>query len=204
VTRIVILRHGRTEWNRVEKFRGRADIELDSVGKKQAEAAAKRMKGWSISAIYSSPLRRTMTTSDIIGTQLGLSVQPMPDIIDIDYGEWQGLSTQEVMDRYNVLYSQWTQNPDEVKFPGGESFAQARERVSRAVDVLIREHPKESVILVTHKVICQLLVLRLLSLNSSHFWQITQDVCAMNLFEVRGGIPSALFINDTCHLSGLN
>jgi len=188
----------------VERFRGRADIGLDGVGMKQAQAAANRIKEWSVSAIYSSPLRRATATSDIIGTQLGLTVKTLPDIIDVDYGEWQGLSTQEVIDRYDGLYSQWIINPDGVKFPGGESFAQVRERVSRAVDVLIRDHPKESVVLVTHKVICQLLVLDLLALDNSHFWQVTQDVCAMNLFEVRGGVPSALFLNDTCHLSGLN
>ena len=204
MTRIVVLRHGRTEWNRVEKFRGRADIGLDRVGVKQAEAAAKRMKEWSISAIYSSPLRRAMATSDIIGTLLGLTVTPLPDIIDVDYGEWQGLSTMEVMDRYNGLYSRWIKDPAGVTFPGGDSFEQVRQRVSRAVDVLIREHPKESVVLVAHKVICQLMVLDLLALDSSHFWQVTQDVGAMNLFEVRGGVPAALFLNDTCHLSGLN
>ncbi len=204
MTRIIILRHGRTEWNRVEKFRGRADIGLDRIGMKQAEAAAKRIKEWPISAIYSSPLPRAVATAEIIGTHLELGVQLMPDIIDVDFGEWQGLSTQEVIDRYDGLYSKWIEHPGDMKFPGGESFANVKDRISRAIDILIQQHSKESIILVTHKVICQMLVLNLLALNSSHFWQITQDVCAMNLFEVRGGIPSALFLNDTCHLSDLN
>jgi broad specificity phosphatase PhoE len=204
VTRIIILRHGRTEWNRVEKFRGRADIGLDRVGIEQAEAAAKRIGEWPISAVYSSPLQRAMATSDIVASRLGIGVNLLPEIVDIDYGEWQGLSTQEVIDRYHSLYSKWIKDPDDVKFPGGESFSRVRDRISRTVEVLIQQHPKESIVLVTHKVICQVFVLNLLALNSSHFWQITQDVCAMNLFEVRGGIPSALFLNDTCHLSGLN
>jgi phosphoserine phosphatase len=204
VTRIIILRHGRTEWNRVEKFRGRADIGLDRVGIEQAEAAAKRIGEWPISAIYSSPLQRAMATSDIVASRLGIGVNLLPEIVDIDYGEWQGLSTQEVIDRYDSLYSKWMKDPGDVKFPGGESFSRVRDRISRTVEVLIQQHPKESIVLVTHKVICQVFVLNLLALNSSHFWQITQDVCAMNLFEVRGGIPSALFLNDTCHLRGLN
>jgi len=177
---------------------------LDRVGMKQAEAAAKRIKEWPISTIYSSPLRRATATSEIIGAHLGLGVQLVPDIIDVDYGEWQGLSTQEVIDRYDGLYSKWIEHPGDMKFPGGESFTQVKDRISRAIEILIQQHPKESIILVTHKVICQMLVLSLLALNSSHFWQITQDVCAMNLFEVRGGIPSALFLNDICHLSDLN
>jgi broad specificity phosphatase PhoE len=203
VTRVIILRHGRTEWNRVERFRGRADIALDEVGKKQAEAAANRIKGWPVSAIYSSPLRRALSTADIVGAALHLTVQPALGIIDIDFGEWQGLSAEDVSARNSRLYSQWVENPDKIKFPGGERFAEARKRVSRTVDDLILKHPKETIVLVSHKVICQILILSLLNLDSSHFWQIEQDVCAMNLFEVRGGIPSAFFINDTCHLNGL-
>ena len=204
MTRIVLVRHGRTEWNRIERFRGRADITLDDVGIKQAEAAAKRIKKWPISAVYSSPLRRSLSTAEIIAASVDLNVLSMPGIIDIDYGEWQGLSTEEVIARDGQLYSEWIENPDKVKFPSGESFAEVRERVSKVVDSLIQQHEKESVVLVSHKVICQILILSLLGLDNSHFWQITQDVCAMNLFEVRGGIPSALFINDTCHLSDLN
>jgi len=204
VTRVIIVRHGRTEWNRVERFRGRVDIGLDEVGMKQAEVAAKRIREWPISAIYSSPLRRAMDTAEIIAAPLELNVQPMSGIIDIDYGSWQGLSTEQVVARDDSLYSRWIKSPYEVKFPGGESFTEVRERVASAIGDLIQQHPKETFVLVSHKVICQILILNLLGLDSSHFWQITQDVCAMNLFEVRGGIPSVLFLNDTCHLKVLN
>jgi broad specificity phosphatase PhoE len=198
------VRHGRTEWNRVEKFRGRADIGLDEVGMKQAESVAKRIREWQISEIYSSPLRRALTTAGIIAGPLGLNVRLAPGIVDIDYGTWQGLSTEDVVARDGHLYSQWIESPHKVKFPDGESFAEVRERAASVVDDLIQQHPKETIVLVSHKVICQILILSLLGLDSSHFWQITQDACAMNLFEVRGGIPSALFLNDTCHLEGLN
>jgi broad specificity phosphatase PhoE len=204
VTRVIIVRHGRTEWNRVERFRGRVDIGLDEVGMKQAVVAAKRISEWPISAIFSSPLRRAMDTAEIIAAPLELNVQPMSGIIDIDYGSWQGLSTEQVVARNDSLYSQWIESPQEVKFPDGESFTEVRERVASAIGDLIQRYPKETFVLVSHKVICQILILNLLGLDSSHFWQITQDVCAMNLFEVRGGIPSVLFLNDTCHLESLN
>ncbi len=204
MTRLIVVRHGRTEWNRIERFRGRADIGLDEVGMKQAESAAKRIGEWPISAIYSSPLRRALTTAEIIAGPLGLNVQLTPGIVDIDYGAWQGLSTEDVVARDGHLYSQWIESPHKVKFPGGESFAEVRERTDSAVNDLIQQHPKETVVLVSHKVICQILILSLLGLDSSHFWQITQDVGAMNLFEVRAGVSSALFINDTCHLEGMN
>jgi broad specificity phosphatase PhoE len=204
LTRLILVRHGRTEWNRVERFRGRADIKLDKVGIKQAEAAAARIADWQVSTLYSSPLRRALTTAEILARPLSLEVKLLPAIIDINYGKWQGLSPEEAAAKDGDLYSKWMGSPHKVKFPGGESLTAVRERAASAVDSLIALHPKETVVLVSHKVVCQVLILSLLDLDNSHFWQITQDVCAINIFEVRGGIPSALSLNDTCHLRELN
>jgi broad specificity phosphatase PhoE len=204
LTRLILVRHGRTEWNRVERFRGRADIKLDKVGAKQAKAAAARIADWQVSALYSSPLRRASTTAEILACPLSLEIKLLPDIIDIDYGNWQGLSPEEAAAKDGDLYSQWMESPHKVRFPGGESLTAVRERAASAVDSLIALHPKETVVLVSHKVVCQVLILSFLDLDNSHFWQITQDVCAINIFEVRGGIPSALSLNDTCHLRELN
>jgi broad specificity phosphatase PhoE len=204
LTRLIVVRHGRTEWNRVERFRGRADIKLDEVGIKQAEAAAARVTDWQVSAVYSSPLRRALATAEILARPFSLEVKMLPGIIDIDYGEWQGLSPQEAAAEYSDLYSKWMESPHEVNFPGGESLTAVRERAASAVDGLIPKHPKETVVLVSHKVVCQILILSLLGLDNSHFWQITQDVCAINLFEVRDSVPSTLSLNDTCHLKRLN
>ena len=188
----------------MERFRGRADIKLDKVGIKQAEAAAAWIASWQVSAVYSSPLCRALATAEILVRPFGLEVKLLPGIIDIDYGEWQGLSPEEVAAKDGGLYSKWLESPHKVKFTGGESLAAVRERAASAVDGLIAQHPKETVVLVSHKVVCQILILSLLGLDNSHFWQIAQDVCAINLFEVRGGVPSALSLNDTCHLKRLN
>ena len=187
----------------MERFRGRADIDLDKAGMKQAEAAAARIAEWQVSAIYSSPLRRALTTAKILARPFGLDVKLLPGIIDIDYGEWQGLSPEEVAAKDNGLYATWMQSPQKVRFPGGESLLEVRERTASAVEGLITQHPKETIALVSHKVVCQVLILSLLGVDNSHFWHITQDVCAVNVFEVRGGVPSALLLNDTCHLEEL-
>ncbi|UCH51407.1 MAG: histidine phosphatase family protein, partial [Chloroflexota bacterium] len=121
-----------------------------------------------------------------------------------DYGDWQGMSPEEVAAKYGDLYSTWLNSPHKAKFPGGESLAEVRKRSASAVNELIAQYPKETIVLVSHKVVCQILILSLLGLDNSHFWEITQDVCAINLFEVRGGVPSALFLNDTCHLKVVN
>jgi len=188
----------------VERFRGRADIKLDKVGIKQAAATASRIAEWRVSAIYSSPLRRALTTAEAVARYLDLEVQPLPGVIDIDYGEWQGLAPEEVSAKDSTLYARWLESPHTVKFPGGESLAEVRERATPAVNDLIEQHPKKTIAVVSHKVVCQILILSLLDMDNSKFWQIAQDVCAINVFEIRNGIPSALILNDTCHLKHLN
>jgi broad specificity phosphatase PhoE len=187
----------------VERLRGRADIGLDEVGMKQAGAVAERVAYWRVPAIYSSPLRRALTTAEILAQRIGLKVEILPGIIDIDYGEWQGLSLEEAAAKDSSLYATWLESPDKVKFPGGESLAEVRERATSAVNDLIAQHQGGTIAVVSHKVVCQLLVLNLLGLDNSHFWQIAQDVSAVNLFEMRDSAPSALLINDVCHLTKL-
>ena len=200
---VVIIRHGQTEWNRIERFRGRADIDLDDLGKKQAEATAERIAGWDISAIYSSSLRRTMSTAHILADRLQLTAQSLPGIVDIDFGKWQGLTPEEAAMRNGDLYEVWQKGPHLVTFPDGESLARTRARAAAAVDEIIAVSEGKTIAFVTHKVICQILILHFILLDNSHFWRIGQDVSAINLFQVRDGVPSAMLLNDTCHLKGL-
>lgn len=200
LTRLVVIRHGRTEWNRVERFRGRADIELDEIGVRQAEAAAERLSTWPIKAVYTSPLKRAFTTASVLAKRLGLEPAVLPEIIDIDYGDWQGLTPEDVSTRNHRLFSAWLTSPNLVKFPNGESLEEVRERAALAIDRIIAKHTDGTVAVVSHKVVCQIIILHLLGIDNSCFWQIAQDVCAINLFEIRDGVPSALLLNDTCHL----
>lgn len=200
MTQVIVIRHGRTAWNRVERFRGRADLELDEVGIKQAEATAKRVMEWPVSAVYCSPLKRTVTTANIIAQRLHLEAKPLPGIIDINFGEWQGLSPEEAAARDGSLYTLWLKSPHLVKFPGGESLDEVRQRAAAAVAELVKQHPEGTIALVSHRVVCQILILHLLVLDTSRFWQIGQDVCAVNLFEVKDGSTHARLLNDTCHL----
>jgi phosphoserine phosphatase len=200
LTQLIIIRHGQTEWNRVERFRGRANIDLDEVGRKQAEVTAQRITEWPVSMLYYSPLKRTETAAGIIARRLSLKIEPLPGIMDFDYGEWQGLTPEEAKASNGSLYTLWLESPHLAKFPGGESLEELRTRAGAAVDEIVEKHPQETIALVTHKTVIQTLVLHLLKLDSSRFWQIWQDVSSINMFEVKDGNVYARLINDTCHL----
>jgi len=187
----------------VERFRGRADLALNDTGRKQAEAAASGLNGLSVAAIYTSPLRRALETANIISKHLSVSVQLSNSLIDIDYGSWQGLSPEDAVKQYPELYTKWIERPQEVRFPGGEGLGGVRSRVMGVVEQFAARHHGETVVLVSHKVVCQVLLYALLGLDDSHFWQIGQDVNAINSFEISDAMTTVTSVNDTCHLKAL-
>lgn len=203
MTRFILVRHGQTEWNRVERFRGRIDLLLDATGLRQAYAAALRVKDWPVAAVCSSPLRRALETAKVIANQLDLPVEVLYGLIDLDFGEWQGLSAREAAKKDSELYKLWVERPDLVRFPGGEELEDVRQRVTAVVKEIAVEHPDQVVVLVSHNVVCRVLLCSLLGLDNSHFWQVGQDVCAINAFDIRDGIPTVTLVNDTCHLTNM-
>jgi probable phosphoglycerate mutase len=203
MTRFLLVRHGQTAWNREERFRGRHDLLLDETGLRQAYAAAMHLLDQPVAAIYSSPLKRTVMTAKVIANQMGLPVERHEGLLDIDFGRWQGLNADEAKKQDAELFRTWLEEPHKMRFPGGEGLDDVRKRVTAAVEQLAARHPDETVILVSHMVVCKVLLCAMLGLDNSHYWQVGQDVCAINAFEIKGGIPTVSLINDTCHLENM-
>ena len=204
MTRIILVRHGQTEWNRVERFRGLADVPLNETGVKQAEATGIRVAAkWKPIAIYSSPLSRAVKTAEAIAKHFGLSVQVHPALADIDYGDWEGLSPDEVRIRWAEILDKWYNAPHLAMIPNGEILADLRERAMKTVNELAVRHAGETILLLGHTVINRIILLGVLGLGNERFWRIKQDTCAINLFEVKDGDYTLISLNDTCHLDSI-
>jgi broad specificity phosphatase PhoE len=201
MTRIVLVRHGETEWNRVERFRGRADVPLNERGISQAEAVARRIqRSWQATAVYSSPLSRAVRTAEAIARRLSLSVQVHPGLLDIDYGMWEGLSPDEVRQRWPELLLAWYEKPHTVRIPGGESLDELRSRCGEVLEEIAARHTESTVVLVGHTVVNRIILLAVLGLGSERFWHLRQDTCAINEIESDGQEFTLASMNDTCHL----
>ena len=200
MTKLMLIRHGDTAWNVDEIFRGRADVELNETGIKQAELLASYLTDERIIAIYSSPLRRALRTAEIIA--IPHHVMPAPELIDFDYGEWQGLSHDTVNERYQTLYAQWLNNPHLVKVPKGESLDDVRKRATSLVDRIITKH-EGTVALVSHRVVGKVLICALLGLDNSHFWNIRLDTCGITTFVYRDKSFILEKHNDTSFLKSI-
>lgn len=203
MTRIILVRHGQTEWNAgEERFRGSMDVPLDATGLAQAGAAAERIAGeWKVAAVYSSPLQRAMKTAEIIAGRHGLAPVPCPGLVDMDYGEWQGLTVRQVRDGWPREFENWLKFPENATVPGGGSLHELFDRGTAAVKELSGRHAGETIVAVGHTVINRLILLGILGLGLERFWSLRQDTCAINVIEAGRSMWTLASLNDTCHLS---
>jgi len=201
MTRIILIRHGQTAWNKVERIRGQVDVPLDEVGLAQAEATAKRVANeWQPVAVYCSPLGRAVQTAQPIARYLGQDARAVAGFYDMNFGQWQGLSPEEVTQRWPQLARTWLEAPHKAIFPGGESLARVRQRSMEALHQVIARHEGAVVAIVGHTVVNRVLLCAVLGLDNSNYWRIGQETCAINVFEWRNGVFFIESINDTCHL----
>lgn len=199
--KIILVRHGQTEWNRVERFRGRYDIPLNQTGLDQATRTGMKIsKKWKPTAIYSSPMGRALETAKKIGEFCDLPVVPCDGLNDIDYGEWQGLTPEDVNKRWPDLLKVWYEIPEMAYIPEGESLTQVKERAMSTIRELCEKHPDSTIVLVSHTVVNRMILLSILGAGKDHFWRIHQDPCAINVFEQNHTFYNVVCWNDTCHL----
>lgn len=201
MTRIILIRHGQTAWNAEERIRGQVDVPLDPLGVRQARATAARVaREWLPVAVYCSPLERAVQTARYIADELGLNVQTVPQLNDMNFGSWQGLSYHEVRASWPEMARQWMEEPDRVSFPGGESLAMVQERGMAALHRIIANHPDEQVVVVGHTVLNRVLLCATLGLTNAAHWRIGQDTCAVNVIDWQKGSFYLQSLNDVCHL----
>lgn len=196
---IILARHGETDWNAGEIFWGRADVELNETGIKQARLLAKYLSEFDIEAVYSSPLKRALKTAEAVARYHKLKVQIEHGLIDFDYGIWQGLSHQEIKEKYKESYAQWKKRPQDVKMPGGESLSEVRERAVSVINRAVDKH-KGAVVLVSHRVVNKVLICALVGLDDSHLWNLRLDTCGITTFAHEGERFILNEHNNTCFL----
>lgn len=146
--KILLLRHGETDWNIELRFQGRRDIPLNERGEEQAKRVSRRVRSWSPEIVVSSPLQRALKTAAIASGLSEKQVTVDPDLCEISFGIWEGCSTQE-LNSQGELFTLWKQNPFSVPVPEAESENEIIERARAVVQKLTRL-PQERVLVVSH------------------------------------------------------
>lgn len=199
MTKIYIVRHGETQWNKEEVFRGRKDIPLNETGQKQAEMVGLYFRNKGINRILSSPLVRAVQTAEAVWKTTGVAVETKDAFTDINFGIWEGLPLREVEERYPGDFGAWKTSPENLMIENGETLETVRKRISMGLAATLSV-TEGTIVVVTHRVICKLIVLDCLKIGNEHFWDLKYDPASLTLLEKRHTVFTLVFSNDTCHL----
>jgi len=170
MTRLVLIRHGETDWNADGRWQGQADVPLNATGWKQALQIARCLKSTGISAIYSSDLQRASQTAQVLADEIGVPVRLDSRLREIHQGEWQGLLLGEIQVRYAQANQDRLRDPMNFSPPGGEPVAQVRARVLAAVQEILGLYPDETVAIVSHGFALAVLITHLIRQPFNQFW----------------------------------
>ncbi len=194
---IYVVRHGETQWNREEIFRGRKDIPLNDYGLIQADRAGKFLSGEDIDIIYASPLTRTVQTAKaIIKYKKGLKMVTDNALIDMDFGIWEGMSLRDVEAKFPEEFNIWKSTPHRWVIKDAERLKDIRKRINGFLKTL---KGYNNVVLVTHRVICKIIIMTALGLPLNRFWKIKIDPASVSMIKKENDYIVE-YVNFTGHL----
>jgi ribonuclease H / adenosylcobalamin/alpha-ribazole phosphatase len=201
-TRVILVRHGETEFTASRRYSGRGDVPLSDRGTAQARAVALRLSGTEVAGIVTSPLSRCTRTADVIAQ----AVREPPvliddDLVECDFGEWEGLTFAEVRATWPEQLDRWLADPDQAP-PGGESFRAVDARVRRAVDRIREQHQQSTVVVVSHVSPIKLILRDALAAGNAFLYRMYLDPAGLSTVDLwpDGGV-AVRSVNDTAHLT---
>ncbi|MEU8610953.1 bifunctional RNase H/acid phosphatase [Actinoplanes sp. NPDC048791] len=202
-TRLILVRHGETAMTAQGRYSGRGDVPLSEQGEAQAMAAAGRVAGISrdVTAVVSSPLTRCTRTAELIAAELGnVTVTVMPELIECDFGDWEGLTFAEVRERWPDELDRWLDSTA-VAPPGGESFKTVSKRVRGALATLQSAYPSGTVVVVSHVSPIKLILRDALAAGDAFLHRLFLDAAGVSTMDMwpDGGI-AVRSVNETAHL----
>ncbi|MGC4804248.1 bifunctional RNase H/acid phosphatase [Micromonospora sp. DT233] len=205
-TRLILVRHGETEFTAQRRYSGRGDVPLSARGRAQARATAARVAALAptVAAVVSSPLSRCTGTARLIARAIGdVPVRTVDDLIECDFGAWEGRTFAEVRADWPGELDAWLAST-RVAPPDGESFAEVAARVGRATEALLGAYPGETVVVVTHVSPIKLVLRDALAADDALLHRLYLDPAGISVLDrwPDGGV-AVRSVNDTAHLSAL-
>ena len=202
MTLLLLVRHAVTDVTGVRLYGRSTGIGLSDAGREQVRGLVERTSEVPLDAVYSSPLERCLETAGPVAERHGLEVQEVEDLIEIDYGRWTGRPFTSLR-RMKLWQEIHGANPSAVRFPGGETLAEAQVRVKAAVDELVARHPKDTIAVVSHGDPISLLVASFAGVHVDLFQRIEVAPASVSAISVGTGPPRLRLLNETGSLAHL-
>lgn len=206
--KLILVRHGQTDWNTCRRVQGRTDVSLNAKGILQAKAAADYLKNRGIRSIYSGPLARAYDTAEEIAAEAHVArVSVMDGLTEINFGEWEGKTDEELKLHFPQHWGDWNWvlHPELCREIGAESAAEILERTLGCISAIMSENPQDAAIaIVSHTMPIKLITAHFIGLPVSRIRGIRADNCSTSVIELQeDGQASLICWNDTSYLGGL-
>ena len=198
--RLILVRHGQTEWNAGGRYQGQSNVALSDTGRKQARFLAERFPVRQLDAIYTSDLDRAKETAECVGKRLGLTVCPEKAFRELSFGDWEGLTYQEISSRWPEEAEKLFTAPDELVIPHGETFRDLQKRALDKIYSLYERHIDQTVAVFAHGAINKTILAGLMHIPLHYLWSLRQDNTAVNILRLDDGYVMVELINSTSHL----
>ncbi len=206
--RILLVRHGETDWNKQGRFQGQIDIPLNENGKSQAKAASDFLKNMNIQKAFSSSLSRPKETAEIILTEHpGIEILLKENLKEIGHGKWEGKLETEIISEWPDMLKTWQNSPEKVQMPEGENIKEVSDRSITGWDEICKDLKNdETALVVAHDAVNKTILCHLLGLMPSDIWKIKQGNGGINVIDLSDeeGQPDQITcLNITSHLGGI-
>lgn len=203
MTELILLRHGETDWNRELRFQGHVDVGLNAIGLEQAQRLARRLAGETAHRLYASDLLRAQQTAQPVARQLGLASVTDPGLREQSFGQVDGMRVEDIKAQHPQAWAGWLLFKEDYGMPGGETTRQFHARVMDAVNRLVAAHRGETLVVVTHGGVLDMVYRTARSLGLSGPRQSDIPNAGLNRVRVREGGIDILAWADTAHLADL-
>ncbi len=200
--RLILTRHGETDWNLLRKTQGRTDTALTAAGREQARALAKRLSNLAFDCVYTSPLLRAVETARVLAAARSVPVIGDPALTELCFGEWEGLTFAEIGEAFPEQLEIWSQAPHDCPIPGGEPFAALVERCEAFLELLVERHQGFTVAAVSHSVPTKVIAALCLGVPMNKLHNIRIDNVSLTIIDFYAGRSVVRVLNDTSHLPG--
>lgn len=201
MTRLYLIRHGETEWNKQNRTQGCGnDLSLSEFGIMQAKAVAKRFIDEDISAIFSSDLKRAYETAEEISKIVLKPIITSPGLREMNFGCFEGLTSYEISTHYKDIYERWRNNPMEHDIPQAESFIMLKNRTLDTVSQIITDYKGKNIIIISHGITIKIMIMSLLGMDPSLHSRLRINNTGVSILDWREHGPVLTLFNDVCHL----
>lgn len=203
MSKVILVRHGRTEWHAAGRYAGVTDIPLDELGLRQADRVAGRMSEIEIDRVYSSPLARCYELASKVAEVKGLEVLVDERLTEMDLGRWDGMTYKEIFDGDGDLVKDWIKDPEAIDIPGGESLAAVQARTTEWLAQAAPPGEDETVFACSHGGAIRSIICNVLDLSLSCLFRLTVDLASVSVINYFGSHANLKLLNDVSHLRGL-